>query len=817
VPYREEACLALSSLLVAVTLGAPQPAASGPDKAGPASRPRVDQNGDPLPRGAVARLGTLRFRQGAGVNALVWSPDGRSLLSAGMFSKRVRVWDPLTGCQTRSLPVRWSSHPLLLSPDGKVLVTRDGTSGPLLFRDFATGREVGRLKGPTMEVCQDAAFSPDGKAFVLSQGRRLHLAAVHGLRVHWHSEETGEEIRHVAFAPAGGTLASVTRDGTIQLWSTATGKKLRRFKEAGADQLAFAPDGKTLASAVWPANCIVMWDPARGKQLRRLAKTTANISALAFSPDGKLLGLGTCNGTVRLLEVHSGREVWRRQGHSDYSTRIAFSPDGKTLASGGGDGTIRLWDTASGKPRPQPDGHSGMVNAVTVAPGGATVASASSDTTLRVWDAKTYQLEHELRGHGKNVRAVVYSPDGKSLTSGSWDKTFRCWDLATGRERFQVGGDSYDCPVAYSADGKLLACGTKEEVQLWETGSWKKKRSLPDRWAGGLAFAGDGKTLFSASLEGICQWGVRTGQQLREIKVESKAASPCSFYLCTHPNGRILATASLEDPILFLDAKSGQRVQSFQTSAHAPRGAAFSPDGRLLASGHDDGTIRVWELATGREACVLRGHRGWVNSVAWFPDGRRLASGAEDSTVLIWDLSTLAEAGPRNRAVLWTDLAADDPARAYAAVWQLAAAGDASVAFLKDRLSSVAEVSEEDFARLVAGLDDRRFAVREKAAVALRRLNRRAEPALRRALAGKPSLELRRRAEEVLGQLRTFPLRLDADKLRDTRAVAVLERVGTPKARRLLRELAGGARGAWLTEEAHAALRRLDRKTARRP
>jgi hypothetical protein len=84
-------------------------------------------------------------------------------------------------------------------------------------------------------------------------------------------------------------------------------------------------------------------------------------------------------------------------------------------------------------------------------------------------------------------------------------------------------------------------------------------------------------------------------------------------------------------------------------------------------------------------------------------------------------------------------------------------------------------------------------------------------------LACKPSLELRRRAEELLGQLRTFPLRLDADKLRDSRAVAVLEQVATPKARRLLRELAGGARGAWLTEEARGALRRFDRNRLRRP
>jgi hypothetical protein len=132
-----------------------------------------------------------------------------------------------------------------------------------------------------------------------------------------------------------------------------------------------------------------------------------------------------------------------------------------------------------------------------------------------------------------------------------------------------------------------------------------------------------------------------------------------------------------------------------------------------------------------------------------------------------------------------------------------------AVEFLRGRLRPVSAAASPRVRRLIADLDDDRFAVRERAAAELTRLAHESEPAVRQALGGRPSQEARRRLEGVLNGLeREVP---SPELLQALRAVEALERAGTPEARRLLAELAGGAAEAWLTREATAALKRLGR------
>lgn len=138
----------------------------------------------------------------------------------------------------------------------------------------------------------------------------------------------------------------------------------------------------------------------------------------------------------------------------------------------------------------------------------------------------------------------------------------------------------------------------------------------------------------------------------------------------------------------------------------------------------------------------------------------------------------------------------------------IAAPADA-LALLRSHLKPVEGVDEKRIDRLIADLGSDAFAVREKATEGLRRLGELAEPALRKAMASRPTLEIRRRVQELLDEIVQHHWRPTPEILRQLRAIEVLERIGTAEARKLLEALAGGAAGARQTREAKAALQRL--------
>ncbi len=238
---------------------------------------------------------------------------------------------------------------------------------------------------------------------------------------------------------ADGKLAATGHlDGTVRLWDVPGKQELGALKghRQAVPQLAFSPDGKTLASGsgliTGVGSELTVWDVA-AKALRKTKVIADGIGSLAFSPDGKTLAMGVV-GEVQLWDPEKVEVLGALPSVPDEAvSSLAYSGDGKTLAGGTGEGKVRLWDAAARKPLATLEGHSDEVDAVRFAPDGRLLATGARDKSARLWDVEAQKEKHVLAGHAGPVKAVAFADGGKLLTAAT-DRAIRSWDTATGRE-----------------------------------------------------------------------------------------------------------------------------------------------------------------------------------------------------------------------------------------------------------------------------------------------------------------------------------------------------------------------------------------------
>jgi RNA polymerase sigma factor (sigma-70 family) len=811
---------------------------------------RTDRFGDALPPGALARLGTVRFRPGLALALVAFSADGRLLATATQNTEAdenlgsLCLWDRATGKRLRRFGVRKMPYLCLaLAPDGKTLATQD-PDGAVRLWDAATGKELRQItrgsvvfSGPGKGEDQQTrgvgfTFSPDGKTLAArGPDRAIHL---------WETA-TGKEIRKLtadpedshplAFSPDGKILAT-SADKVVRLWAVATGKVIARLEGhpglAGAP--ALSPDGKMFtALARTPGRLLqvtaYVWDLASCKMRRKSDLPPNPVFACCLSPDGTKALAGGHAGGMRLYDLSTGKELSRPTApFSGTLFAAAFSPDGQTIAAGGENRVLQLWDAKTGQPLPSP-GHQGIIQSLSLSADGKQLASVASDEGVRLWDVAAARPVGGFRSPRGEFSGVAFAPDGRTLAAAGRGRFVRLLEAATGKEvrRFEGAAEGHRA-VALSPDGRVVAAGGRDRsIHLWEAATGKRLLRLlhppadggPDGGVLCLAFSPDGRRLASGGWgAAACVWDVATGQQWCELRGHDYWVSSLAF----SPDGKTLAVAHWGKTIRLCEVLSGKERGRLAGHADRVTQVACAPDGRLASASHDR-TVRVWDLLAAQQARCFAGHEAVVGPLAFSADGKRLVSGGWDTTILVWDVQGLprprrakpAALSPKEREALWAELGGLDAARAYRAVRTLTRAGEQAASFLADRLQPVPAADAREITRLIADLGSGRFTVRAKAEAELEKLAELAEPALRRALGGEPrSLELRRRVERLLQRLQG-PI-VSGGQLRLLRAVEILEHVGTPGVQPL-RRLAAGAPGAWLTREARAALGRLNRRS----
>jgi WD40 repeat protein len=823
-------------------------------------RVRTDAYGDPLPPGATARLGSTRFRAEV-IVSLAYTPDGKTLIAASL--KDIVFWDAATGRELLRLRAAGRQVTgLALSPDGKTIACGsmdEKFKHSLQLWDVAKQEKVFEQLGPRSHGLRWSGDSKtlaqecgDGKVHLWDvparkELRQFQAGATNG--VDFSSRDT------IALSADGRTLAAKRPDGSVRVWAADTGEERMTTPVAQGYivPLALTDDGGTLAVGRQRAG-VEIWDVKAEKQVRTIAKEVADPSWLRFRAGGKELLAG---GRERfgVWDVESGKQVAGPDKPTDCGAVAAVSPDDRRLASRVASGTVvGFWDFATGEKAEATEGHSGPGGAVAWSPDGATIATCGPTGGLWLWDTATGKPLLRQFGPKEYTRHVAFISGGRELVTAPLDNTLRVFDARSGEERRRIpllpdGAakpvrsvdrlETNDDGTMIIASGRENDTGVKTPVRwttAWESATGKpvftwsgESRDTPvapapDRsW---VVWSDQSSQQFSS--KGPSSFAIKDARTGRILRTMADAA-PITIPVALSPDGRLVASEhARHGSIMFSenggisglvapftvrvwDVATGKQVCELPMTAETPS-AAFAPDGRLLAVRSEAG-VEFYDALNGRKV----GHNEVATgrmAIAFSRDGRRMVTGMPDGTLLVWDLSAVREkvrqpAGNVGAEAAWADLADADPAKALPAVAALAGQPEKAVLLLKGRLKPASAVAEADVKRLIADLDAGAFAARDKATKQLEELAEQAEPYLRKAIEAGPTAEANRRIGDILD--RTAGPVMSPDRLRATRAVQVLELIGTPDARGLLREWAAGGADARLTREASAALRRLER------
>jgi RNA polymerase sigma factor (sigma-70 family) len=800
--------------------------------------PHADADGFPLPAEALARVGSLRLRHGRNLTHLEYSPDGTLLASSG--EGRLRLWEARTGKLVREIAVADGRQVQVpdgfFSADGKTVVLLDGEV--CRWFDVRTGEEVRHFDLKPLRPSNLVRLAPRGERIVVvEKGPSTDLVVYDIPSGAERSRKTADRLWYtpLAFSPDGKTVAATEWDRkpvqpSVRLFDTATGRDLAKLDRDGDNvELAFSPDGKMLLAHNL-GGTIRVWSAADGQLLSSSYQGLHPLRAAVFTPDGKSIVVGERLNAFQ-IDLATGEQLRRFRTFADVR-HVAFTADGKGMAIAASDGEISQWDLATGQRRAASAGvddrplrfsadgklvwfareeltavdwqtgrevrrvrlpREGAITTLAVSADGSRIAGASTAGKQAVWDGTTGE---ELRGFAETNRYYsvrAFSPDNKILyaVEPEYRSPIRALDVATGKVLAEFKSDhSGTFTLAVSPDGRWLAAADNPD----------NKATPPE----------------------VLVWDLAAGGEPRRLVLPAEAGKAASFVFS--PDGNRLAAAARKwqlwkpsgavflGSLLLWDVRTGEEKLSLTGLADGLNVVRFSPDGRLLATGGRDGAVRLWEVATGGERHRFKGHETTINQILFTPDGKFLASNSTDASTLVWDVEARHGKPPgatplsdEGGAGLWDGLNDADAAAAFAAMRRLLARPGPAVELFRRHLRPAPAFDEKAVRERLRDLDTADFAVREKAAADLAAVADRAEPVLRKVLAESPSVDVKRRIERVLEAAAPS----GPGRRRESRAVEVLERLGTPEARELLASLAGGAKESFLTNEARGAVGRL--------
>jgi WD40 repeat protein len=393
--------------------------------------------------------------------------------------------------------------------------------------------------------------------------------------------------------------------------------------------VALSPDGQYMATGSDDGTAKI-WDAISGKDLLTLSGYSNAVVEVAFSPDGQRVATVDHDSKAKIWDAVSGKDLLTLSGHTSSVMDVDFSPDGQRVATASDDRTAKIWDAVSGKDLLTLSGHSDKVNGVAFSPDGQRVATVSHDSTAKIWDALSGKHLLTLSGHTNSVFRIAFNPKGEYLATSSADGTAKVWHVTSGREMFTLSGHTGPVEgLSFSKDGDRLATASWDATaKIWNVACYHP--DLIHR----VAFSPDGQRVATASADRTAKiWDVASGKDLLTLSSHRDEVRCVAF----SPDGQRVATASADRTAKIWDVASGKDLLTLSGHRDQANWVTFSPDGRRLATASEDGTAMIWDAVSGKDLLTLPGHWDKVSCVAFSPDGQRVATASHDGTAMIWD------------------------------------------------------------------------------------------------------------------------------------------------------------------------------------